>query len=217
MGGARPHNALRCLAGCDQSQMQRCSLEPMDSLGGIEGFEEEEEFHPKASFVQTRSGIIISRSTLLCGPQNIKVEGKSVLKDDAIIRADLAPVKIGSFCVVGERSVIRAPFKRFKGGIVIPKIQIGNHVLIEDDCVISALSIGSHVHIGKGSIVGHRCILKDCCRIAPGSVLPPDTVVPPFAYFGGVPARMIGELPDSFETRMKDLSEMKFKKFKLVE
>ena len=78
-------------------------------------------------------------------------------------------IQIGSFCVVGERSVIRAPFKRFKGyacpacgiseaeqwssGIVIPKIQIGNHVLIEDDCVISALSIGSHVHIGKGSIV----------------------------------------------------------------
>eukprot|EP00656_Telonema_subtile_P007112 TRINITY_DN13328_c0_g1_i2.p1 TRINITY_DN13328_c0_g1~~TRINITY_DN13328_c0_g1_i2.p1 ORF type:complete len:121 (-),score=30.61 TRINITY_DN13328_c0_g1_i2:248-610(-) len=106
---------------------------------------------------------------------------------------------------------------RDRNGIVIPKIQIGNHVMIGQDCVVSALSIGSFVHIGDGSVVSARCILKDCCRIAPGSVLPPDTVVPPFAYFGGVPARMIAELPDSFESRMKDLTEEAYKKFKLVD
>eukprot|EP00658_Telonema_sp_P-2_P028609 TRINITY_DN21895_c0_g1_i5.p1 TRINITY_DN21895_c0_g1~~TRINITY_DN21895_c0_g1_i5.p1 ORF type:complete len:200 (+),score=42.21 TRINITY_DN21895_c0_g1_i5:244-843(+) len=187
----------------------------MRPLGGVEGFEDEEEFHAKSGFVQTKSGIIISRSTLLCGPQNIKVEGKSILKGEAIIRADLAPVKIGTYCLVNERAVIRPPFKRFRDGIVIPKIQIGNHVVIEEDCIISALSIGSFVHIGAGSIVSPRCILKDCCRILPGSVLPPDTVVPPFACFGGVPARLIEELPDSFERRMKDLTETKYKKFRL--
>ena len=32
-----------------------------------------------------------------------------------------------------------------------------------------------------------RCVLHDCCEVLPGSVLPPDTVVPPFAVFGGVP------------------------------
>ena len=36
---------------------------------------------------------------------------------------------------------------------MIPKIQIGNHVLIEKDCVVSALSIGSYVHVGEGSII----------------------------------------------------------------
>jgi len=177
----------------------------------------EDEYHAKADFLLTKSGIVISRSTLLCGPQNIKVEGKSILKHSAIIRADLAPVKIGTYCIVSERTVIRAPFKRFKGGIVIPKIQIGNHVMIERDCVVSALSIGNHVHIGEGAVISARCILKDCCRIAPGAVLPPDTVVPPFAYFGGIPARILGELPDSFEARMKELTESKYKKFRLAD
>ena len=34
---------------------------------------------------------------------------------------------------------------------------------------------------------GRRCVLKDCCRIEDGAVLPPDTVVPPFTIFGGNP------------------------------
>ena len=34
---------------------------------------------------------------------------------------------------------------------------------------------------------GKRCILKDCCRILPGTILGPDTVVPSFTVFGGIP------------------------------
>ena len=74
-------------------------------------------------------------------------------------------------------------------------------------------SIGSFIHIGKGAIIvrpppflatavtyasardachanarqGKRCILKDCCRILPGTILGPDTVVPSFTVFGGIP------------------------------
>lgn len=32
-------------------------------------------------------------------------------------------------------------------------IHIGDYVVIEDDCVINAASIGSFVHIGKGSVI----------------------------------------------------------------
>ena len=32
-------------------------------------------------------------------------------------------------------------------------IHIGDYVVIEDDCVINAASIGSYVHIGKGAVI----------------------------------------------------------------
>ena len=71
----------------------------------------------------------------LCAPNLPSLQ--SILKDNAIIRADLAPVKvhllpdrthireelafltalyqIGTFCIISEKSVIRPPFRRFKG------------------------------------------------------------------------------------------------------
>lgn len=36
-------------------------------------------------------------------------------------------------------------------------------------------------------VQGRRCLLKDCCRIEDGTVLAPDTIVPPFCVFGGSP------------------------------
>ena len=34
-------------------------------------------------------------------------------------------------------------------------------------------------------VQGRRCVLKDCCRIEDNTVLPPETVVPPFAVMSG--------------------------------
>lgn len=37
---------------------------------------------------------------------------------------------------------------------------------------------------------GRRCVLKDCCKILDNTVLPPETVVPPFTVFSGCPGRL---------------------------
>ena len=72
---------------------------------------------------------------------------------DCIVRGDLAGVKIGRHCIIGERVVIRPPFKKFQTGVAFFPIHIGDYVVIEDDCVINASNIGNFVHIGKGSII----------------------------------------------------------------
>lgn len=41
---------------------------------------------------------------------------KTVVLQDCIVRGDLAGVKIGRHCVIGERVVIRPPFKKFQTG-----------------------------------------------------------------------------------------------------
>lgn len=39
-------------------------------------------------------------------------------------------------------------------------------------------------------IQGRRCVLKDCCKILDNTVLPPETVVPPFTVFSGCPGQL---------------------------
>jgi len=41
-------------------------------------------------------------------------------------------------------------------------VNIGESVFIDEDCVVSAASIGSYVHIGKGAVV----VRKTNCNLA---------------------------------------------------
>lgn len=125
----------------------------------------------------------VCRRSIMCGSQNIVLQGKTIVMADCIVRGDLAAVKIGKNCVIGEKCVIRPPFKKFAKGVAFFPMQIGDHVFIEDECVINAASIGSYVHIGKNSVIGRRCIIMDCSYILPNSVIPPETVIPPFSEF----------------------------------
>lgn len=47
-----------------------------------------------------------------------------------------------------------------------------------------------------------RCMLRDCCVLLDGTELSPDTVVPPFTVFGGVPGRIVGELGETAPAKM---------------
>eukprot|EP00743_Colponemidia_sp_Colp-15_P007651 GILK01008281.1.p1 GENE.GILK01008281.1~~GILK01008281.1.p1 ORF type:complete len:192 (+),score=2.78 GILK01008281.1:42-617(+) len=169
--------------------------------------------YEKADFIETASGNKVSRKSVLCGSQNIHLNGKSIIKAGAILRGDLALIRIGRFCIIGENAVLRPPYKRFKGGFAFFPLTIGDNVFIESHSVINAASIGSNVMIGAGCVISKRCILKDNCRILPGTVLAPDTVVPPFAVFGGCPGRYIGELPESVAEMHRAHSSSYYKRF----
>uniref|UniRef100_A0A8C2XJT6 Dynactin subunit 5 n=1 Tax=Cyclopterus lumpus TaxID=8103 RepID=A0A8C2XJT6_CYCLU len=146
----------------------------------------------KAEYIETASGNKVSRQSVLCGSQNIVLNGKTIVMNDCIIRGDLANVRVGRHCVVKSRSVIRPPFKSSAKG----KASFFNdHVFIEEDCVVNAAQIGSYVHIGKNCVIGRRCVLKDCCKILDNTVLPPETVVPPFTVFSGCPGPLAPRKP----------------------
>uniref|UniRef100_A0AC34GCI5 Dynactin subunit 5 n=1 Tax=Panagrolaimus sp. ES5 TaxID=591445 RepID=A0AC34GCI5_9BILA len=74
--------------------------------------------------------------------------------------------------------------------------------MIEEDCVIEAVQIGSYVHIGAGSIIGNGVIVKDCSIILPKSVIPPNQIIPPFTVFGGNPAKQIEDAPETTQILM---------------
>ena len=62
------------------------------------------------------SGNRVSRQSVLCGSQNIILNGKNVVQSEAIIRGDLANVRIGRNCIISAKSIIRPPFKKFSKG-----------------------------------------------------------------------------------------------------
>jgi len=154
-------------------------------------------YYDPAETVLTSLGNKVSRKCSVFGSQNIVLSGHSILCRDAIIRGDLANVRIGKYCIVGQNTVIRPPYKHFSKGLTFFPVHIGDHVLIEENCVIIAVSVGSYVHIEKNSVIGQSCAIKDCCHILKGSVVMPDTIIPPFSIVSGNPARIIGELTPS--------------------
>ena len=60
---------------------------------------------------------------------------------------------------------------------------------------------------------GRRCVLKDCCMIEDGAIVPPETVVPTFTRYGGSPASKVGELPECTQDMMTDFTKSYYKKF----
>ena len=165
----------------------------------------------KPPFIETTTGNLVSRRSVLCGTSNIQLSGKTIVMPGAVIRGDLANVRVGRCCVLGEGAVLRPPYKRFKGraGFAFFPQTVGDNVCVGAGAVIEAAYVGTNVRIGAGAVVGKRCIIKDCCKVEDGTVLPPDSVVPPFSVVGGgAPGRIIEELPECapavFETAARE-------------
>jgi dynactin-5 len=173
----------------------------------------QDEEYVKSAYIETASGNKVSRQSVLCGSQNIVLNGKTILQSECIVRGDLANIRVGRQCVIKKRTVLRPPFKKFSKGVAFFPLVIGDNVMIEEDTIINAANIGSYVHIGKDCVIGRRSVLKDCCKIDDGTVLPPETVVPPFAHFSGNPGQQIGDLPESMQDIMTDMTRSFYQHF----
>ncbi|KAE9552432.1 hypothetical protein FO519_004373 [Halicephalobus sp. NKZ332] len=146
--------------------------------------------YDKKFMIETAQGNKISKKSTAHGSQNIALGGNSILMDDVVLRGDFNTIKIGKWCVIKERTIIRPAYKQIQIGGVFLKCIIGDYVMIDEDCVIEAVQIGSYVHIGEKSVIGNGVIIKDCVEILPGSVVPPNQVIPPFSVVGGNPAQI---------------------------
>ncbi|KAI8591763.1 putative dynactin Arp1 p25 subunit RO12 [Geranomyces variabilis] len=178
--------------------------------------------YDRSEYIETDTGNKVSRYSVICGSQNIVLGGKTVIQKDCMVRGDLrrtgaghaVVVAIGRYCFLGERCVVRPPCKTYKGQFNYYPMKIADHVFIGEDSVIEAAQIGSYVHIGKNCIIGRFAIIKDCCRILDGTVIPPNAVIPSFSVYGGNPARLVDELPESiqevYEQYSKEFFDEKF-------
>jgi len=167
----------------------------------------------KSEYIETASGNRVSRQSVLCGSQNIILNGKNVVQSEAIIRGDLSNVRIGRYCIISNKAIIRPPFKKFSKGVAFFPLSIGDHVYIGENSIVNAAVVNSYVYIGKNVTIGRRCVLKDCCVIEDNSVLSPETVVPTFARYSGSPAKRVGDLPENTQDVMVDFTKSYYNHF----
>ncbi|KAK6457238.1 dynactin subunit P25 [Scheffersomyces xylosifermentans] len=94
------------------------------------------------------------------------------------------PISIGAYTIIGNNSIVKSA-------------NIGNRVLIEDDCVLENLSI-----------------VYDCCLIRRGTVIPPKTVIPPYSEVSGVAGKdfSVRSLNNSY----KKLIELEAKELQIL-
>ena len=152
----------------------------------------------------------ISQLACLCGLNRITMKECCVVRERALIRADLAYVFIGSYCIVGIRAIIRPHWKRFKGAITFFPVKIGSFVNIGNDVCIESTSIGNYVTIGENSILGKRSVVKSCVVIEPHTNIPPDTILPSFTRWEGDPARCTSYLHEGAIHDIKQVCKMTF-------
>ncbi|PAV90254.1 hypothetical protein WR25_18246 [Diploscapter pachys] len=155
----------------------------------------------KGTYVETPTGNKVAKpdpgqDSKICGTQNIVLNGKCIIHKEVAMRGDMANIRCGRFCIIGSRTTIRPGNKKFSKGVTLMPVHIGDHVYIEENCVIAAAQIGSYVHIRKNCVIGKSAVLKDCCQVEPDSVVPADAVYPPFSLIAGNPAKVIGHTPE---------------------
>jgi carbonic anhydrase/acetyltransferase-like protein (isoleucine patch superfamily) len=118
---------------------------------------------------------------------DVEVGPRANIWPGAVIRGDLASVKIGENTCIQDSVVVHAHSGQN------PAI-IGNNVIISTAAVIHGVYIGDSVNIGEGCVVFDGATLGDGVVLAPGSIVPANVVIPPRSLSSGVPAAQIREL-----------------------
>ncbi|KAK6205129.1 dynactin subunit P25 [Scheffersomyces amazonensis] len=113
--------------------------------------------------------LLPSQSNPTANPTTIMLGKYCYLKQDASITPPVikraedkvwhGPVNIGAYTVIGTNSIIKSA-------------NIGNRVIIEDECVLNNLSI-----------------VYDCCIIRQGTIIPEKFVIPPYSEVKGTPGK----------------------------
>nr|WAW84818.1 dynactin 5 [Halisarca dujardinii] len=176
--------------------------------------EPQEILYDPSEYIETASGNKVSRNCLLCGSQHIVLSGKSIIQPKSILRGDLAQIHIGRNCIISTGVVISPPFRKLSSGSAFFPVQIGDNIFVGENTVICAASIGSYIYIGKNCVLSQGCVLRDCCRIEDNAIVPPDTVVPPFSVFSGSPGKLTGDLPESMQDLMIEVTRSYYSHFR---
>lgn len=127
---------------------------------------------------------------------DVTIGAESSVWYGAVIRADMAPVVIGSRTNLQDGTVVHVD-----EGVpchVGSRVGVGHRVIlhgcsVEDDCLIGMGSVLlNRVHVGTGSVV------------AAGAVLPEGMQAPPHSLIMGVPARIVRRVDERLAQRIAE-------------
>lgn len=128
----------------------------------------------------------IAPTAVIIGDVEI-AEGVSVW-DGAIIRGDVAPIKIGKNSNIQDNAVIHGDYGE-------PAI-IGENVTVGHLAIVHAAKIGNNVIVGIHAVVLNNAEVGDGSVIGAGAVVTPGSKIPPRSLVLGIPGKVVRQGED---------------------
>ncbi len=144
---------------------------------------------------RTRAGVdescFIAPNALLIG--DIHIGAQSSVWYGCVLRADVAPIRIGERTNIQDGTVMHA--------------DPGFPTVVGNDVTVGHAAIIHGAVVEDGALIGIRATLLNGCRIGAGSVVgagalvPEGMVVPPNSLVMGIPAKVVRAVDERLATR----------------
>ncbi len=123
---------------------------------------------------------------------------------NAVLRADLAPIIIGSYSNIQDQATIHVE-RNFPA-------TIGNYVTVGHQAIIHAATVEDNVLVGMGAILLNRSVIGKNCIIGAGSIVTEGVTIEEGSLVLGIPGKVVRKLTDeeisSIENSAKRYQEL---------
>lgn len=103
----------------------------------------------------------------------------------AVLRADVAPIRIGADSNVQDGAVLHAD----PGGACV----LADRVTVGHRAIVHGADVGADTIVGMGAVVLERATIGAGCVVAAGAVVREGDAIPDGSLAAGVPARVVRE------------------------
>lgn len=119
---------------------------------------------------------------------DVEIGENSSVWPGAVIRGDMAPIRIGNNVIVQDNCVIHSGSPYTASSDLV----IGDNVHIGHGAVINCHRIGSNTLIGMNATILHDCEVGSFCVVAAGCVVMRAMKMPDRSFITGVPGAIQG-------------------------
>jgi carbonic anhydrase/acetyltransferase-like protein (isoleucine patch superfamily) len=140
----------------------------------------------KVSPVRFGRDVYIAPTAYLAG--DLIVGDQCTIMHHVVIRADIAPIRIGARVNVQDGSILHT-------GYGVP-LEIADEVGIGHRAVVHCRWVGTRTLVGVGAVVLDDAEIGDHCIVGAGAVVPPGMVVPSGKVLMGVPAKVVRDVTE---------------------
>jgi len=114
---------------------------------------------------------------------DVEVAEHSSIWYNAVVRADLAKIKLGKYSNVQENSTVHVESNQ--------SVDIGDYVTIGHNAVIHACKIDNKSLIGMNATILSGTWIGEGSIVGAGAVVPENSKIPPNSLVLGIPAKVI--------------------------
>ncbi len=126
----------------------------------------------------------ISEAAYVVG--DVEIGEHSNVWPGAVIRADFASIRIGSYVDIEDNCVLHAG----------SDMEIGDSVIVGHGAVVHSARVGNRVLIGMNATTLHNSVVGDGSIIAAGALVTEGQEIPPGSFVVGIPGKVKGPVTE---------------------